>query len=405
MSKQINKINGPFNLVRMEGYVNNIHKVIYLFMDKHVDIDKQTDCNDPDNSINITEYLKKNFINIGSGNKTYDFFLETFPHILAYKPNELLHLSEPDFQRTYIENLWKFFYENIVFDPKSNKLSSLFKNVRLHYIDIRDVLYPVLLQTLEFAKINLKENHEYVPDMINTALKIILEFMIRIEEMLRTNNNDSLKKKQTISKLEYGNYGDFLQKPEILNEYLEHILYLINKLLNNFKHDNIKKLINDYVEYYLLFVWQKYIHDLSALYNKIKYLTPKDYQKFKDYLEKKLNKFQNKIRSYISNMVDLYFLRRFLDKDYITNAIVYTGAAHSVIYIYILHSIGFKITHCANCNIKDINELNMAVSKIKNFPFDNSIFDLLELFIKPNMNQYQYQYQCIDISNFPKNFI
>lgn len=57
----MNKINGPINVVRMEGEINNIHKVIYLFMDDHLDINKQTSCrgNDPKHSIDIQDFFKK----------------------------------------------------------------------------------------------------------------------------------------------------------------------------------------------------------------------------------------------------------------------------------------------------------------------------------------------------------
>ena len=37
--------------------------------------------------------------------------------------------------------------------------------------------------------------------------------------------------------------------------------------------------------------------------------------------------------SYFTRFTDLYFLRRFLDKDYITNGIIYCGAFHSAVYI------------------------------------------------------------------------
>ena len=37
-----------------------------------------------------------------------------------------------------------------------------------------------------------------------------------------------------------------------------------------------------------------------------------------------------------TNITDLFFLRRFLDKDYITKAITYTGAVHSINYINFL---------------------------------------------------------------------
>ena len=94
----------------------------------------------------------------------------------------------------------------------------------------------------------------------------------------------------------------------------------------------------------------------------------------------------------------MYFLRRFLDKDYVRNAIVYTGAAHSVSYIYILISIGFKITHVSKSKIKNMKKLNGAISKIKEFPSEQSIYELLVLFLPSKVKQ------CTDISNFPEDF-
>lgn len=67
------KIDGPINVVRMSGYVNNIKKVIYLFMEKHNKLENQTDCQD-DSSIDIINYLTQNFQNLNSGNTKVDFF-------------------------------------------------------------------------------------------------------------------------------------------------------------------------------------------------------------------------------------------------------------------------------------------------------------------------------------------
>ena len=44
LDKNIKKVNGPINVIRMEGRVNNIDKVIYIFMDVHYPVDSQTKC-------------------------------------------------------------------------------------------------------------------------------------------------------------------------------------------------------------------------------------------------------------------------------------------------------------------------------------------------------------------------
>lgn len=398
MPKEINKINGPINLVRMEGTINNIHKVIYIFMDKHIKVEDQTDCDDPENSVDVNEYFRISFQNLKNKNKTYDFYLEIFPRQLSFSNREMGYDVIPDSSRIYIDNVMKFFYDNIKFNRKTNKMSSLFENVRLHYIDIRDMLYFFLIDPLNFIEKNLEENHRCIKDMVETTISVMSEFLNNVVAILEKKNFDKVKKKQMITNPNY-EIISFLQDSGTRREYLEHFIYLLNKLLNSYKYDNVKKMINDYVYNYLLVEWKKYINDLSIFYDEIKDFTKDDYndKSLRDHLRKKFNIFFLIIFDYNARVVDLYFIRRFLDKDYVSNAIVYTGAAHSVSFIYILNSIGFKITHCANCRLS-IDKLNKAVPKIQDFLTEQSIFDLLGLFIRPNNKQ------CTDISNFPKDF-
>lgn len=121
-------------------------------------------------------------------------------------------------------------------------------------------------------------------------------------------------------------------------------------------------------------------------------------KEFRYILANELSRYRDRIFSYISRLVDLYFIRRFLDKNYITNAISYTGASHSVSFIYMLIKLGFKITHCANCTMTNIDKLNQTIDSIENFPTEKSLFELLDIFVKPDA------IQCTNISDFPKNF-
>ena len=56
-------VNGPINVIRLEGDVNGIHKVLYTFMDIHIDVSRQTKCADL-KSNDIMQYLIKNFEDI-----------------------------------------------------------------------------------------------------------------------------------------------------------------------------------------------------------------------------------------------------------------------------------------------------------------------------------------------------
>jgi hypothetical protein len=68
------QINGPINVVRLEGQIFNINKIIYIFFDHHSDLYIQTKCNDFI-SDDIVVYLNKEFSKIK--NKYIDFFMET----------------------------------------------------------------------------------------------------------------------------------------------------------------------------------------------------------------------------------------------------------------------------------------------------------------------------------------
>jgi len=93
-----------------------------------------------------------------------------------------------------------------------------------------------------------------------------------------------------------------------------------------------------------------------------------------------------------SVIVDTYFIRRFMDKDYITNGISYTGAAHSSMYVHILIKyFDFKITH-ASYSKYDPDTLN---KKIKAGELGYEFYS----YFLPKTSQ-----QCSDMSSFPKDF-
>jgi hypothetical protein len=77
-------IDGPVNVIRLEGKVDGINKVLYLFADIHNSLMNQTDCNQ-NRSTTLNKFLVNNFDNTTS-NKKYDFFLEINPdEIITHK--------------------------------------------------------------------------------------------------------------------------------------------------------------------------------------------------------------------------------------------------------------------------------------------------------------------------------
>jgi hypothetical protein len=91
--------------------------------------------------------------------------------------------------------------------------------------------------------------------------------------------------------------------------------------------------------------------------------------------------------------MDIYFLRRFLDKDYITNAIVYTGGWHSELYVSTLvKDFGFKVTHASYSKISDMEKLNDEIMNRKPLELSELFFPVIEN-------------QCSDLTDFPENFL
>jgi hypothetical protein len=96
-------------------------------------------------------------------------------------------------------------------------------------------------------------------------------------------------------------------------------------------------------------------------------------------------------------MMDIYILRRLLDKNYISTGILYCGMAHSANMINILvKDFNFKITHSSK-NI-DIDKINKDI-KTKNYKFEKELIGLLIDF-----DMSKKDIQCSDLSKFPKNF-
>lgn len=96
-------------------------------------------------------------------------------------------------------------------------------------------------------------------------------------------------------------------------------------------------------------------------------------------------------------IMDIYAIRRIIDKDYITNIVVYTGASHSMNYVYMLVKyFDFEITHSS---IKK-HTFNDLKKKIKLLKFDDVSFKskMYNIIIGDTFMQ------CSDLTIFPKKF-
>ena len=393
-------INGPINAVRLEGTIYGNKKIIYIYMDQHVNVLQQTECSELSNDFN-------NYINNEMGkitNRTIDFFLEigrTSIYNDIYK-----------YRNRYIDEIGKFFIKTIQIKEGKNIGTRYGPNIRFHWIDIRDYFKSQInlyLDTIISIIINIRCDMRIKIDTIeelhNTLLKLNekILFIINLFDKKITNMRGGTKPI---------NYEDDINKniinimTKINNKYTHpdlykklHIIYkiIIKSFMSIIEQiNNLLVIISDFILYIKKFMKDK--DHLNSL-NKTKdgHLTYGiDYINNIEVINTlyiKIIKLDDAITIAFSLLVDMFFLRRFLDKDYIKNAIVYTGIAHSIQYIYILiKEFDMTITHASYLKY----DINKTTNIIKNSTEINNTIN--ELFYPPKL------IQCTDITNFPENF-
>lgn len=396
------QISGPINIVRLEGNVNNVHKVIYLFMDDHIPVSKQTECKNIFSS-DVQKYFANSFYQLSKNNdRIYDFFLEIHPTKLLNQDKKHTK-AEP--KERYIDEMMKFFRKIFNYDKRKNKVivNKLFKNVRLHYLDVRSYykyeiqqeifnLVDISRQMLDYNEITTK-NIEDIIDILKLIKKQI-NYIIAI-----------------LSKKRFTPTESRIIKPDPRLIDTDAIEYLTNKLKKSYKHKNVQESMLKLIEKSVT-NFQQIIDEINRIidtfngilkkfrtaenrnlsYNLVfnRYDTHHMITKIIDTLQDLID---NKITEFFARFTDIYFLRRFLDKDYITNAIVYTGAYHSTTYIHTLvNSFDFKVTHASYSKIANMDKLNSKIKKMSALQIENIII--------PDANN-----QCSDMSGFPDNFL
>jgi hypothetical protein len=376
------KINGPINIVRIEGEINGIKKILYLYFDFHMDVTQQTKCEDY-LSDDVTKYIKKELLE--TSDKDIDFFME---HRMDTPGSNLIKYSK--FRDKYIEEMEKFFYQNF------RKEKSEFKNVRFHYADIRNSSILFSNRTID----NILFDYSCANYNVNNTTKMI---------NIYTDNKSYLH-----------SINDILSGKEIKldKKIIDDPIRKLIDISKKYKNTNIKEKIKELIDLFINDT-KELIKLLDLNINLIvehentcnKYFDENGFRKRTKDTETDTESYyyndDDKIASIKKNhnlifqkhmiihatIMDMYFLRRFCDKKYITHGIFYGGGAHCIRYInYLVKAFDFKITHASYTSEK-INKLNDILSE--------KIYDVDEL------NKYLYPpllIQCSDMSDFPKQF-
>ncbi|AYV76021.1 MAG: hypothetical protein Terrestrivirus4_69 [Terrestrivirus sp.] len=409
-------VNGPINAARLEGTVYGTKKVLYIFMDFHMNVMHQSQCDNID-SIDLNKYILKE-LKESDKNKTYDLFLE----ISGTTASQNLTQS---FRGRYIDEVMRFF--SIESNVESTQRA--LKNVRYHFIDIRD-----------FLKSNINDIFYNLTNTIKTCVcnehmtrsdyDFIMSSLYNLDSALHMTYDILFTSNETTSRIKPSKVANSKKrnversKMDILtNESKKNysiVQKFLNKIRSKYEHKDIPQKLDELFEkirsYFVeIFDSQERIIQLMKQaeiilsknpteLNKVTtgntemYIYGKDLSRIIDFMSK-LNILVYEMEMMTVHVyaliVDLFFLRRFLDKDYVQNGIVYAGIAHSMSYIYMLIKYyDFKITNVSY--LKEGETIESATKKIKDQTVSNPNID--ELFYPPSL------YQCSNLSDYPKNF-
>ena len=408
-------VSGPVNVIRLEGTVHGIKKVIYLFMDYHMNVDNQTQCENVF-SEDVQKYFTNSFYALNEGTKIYDFFVEIYPSELADTRYQR-GIVKRDHKDKYIEEVVKLFRKIFRYDTKTNKVSinRLFKNIRLHYLDVRDyykhTVHDRVSKMVGIARSFMKNDDIDINglDQIIRLMETMRNHLEFIVDILAGTPNKSQKKSSQV-KLIKENPSNALD--------VQALEYITNKIRHRYKYADVKKVMNSLIENTVdnfetvideldetIDLFNTYADEIEKTSNKLIKDANTSYmfnyglsaytirQMITDIVNKVESLVEEKFIEFFARFTDIYFLRRFLDKDYITNAIVYSGALHSSTYISILvKSFNFKITHASYTKISDMNKLTAEVKK-------RSLMEMQDLVLPVKFQQ------CSDMTHFPEEFL
>ena len=339
-------INGPANFAHLKGTINGITKNIYLFMDYHYPLDMQSRCESFD-SIDISQYLYKL---IKDTSIPLDFFIEI----------RMNHIKQPPTTKRdiYIKEVIEMFKHEFVFEKINDKdivkYSKSNPNVRLHYIDIRD--HFDIFYILDIIKYDITENLNLLikNDVNKQYIDKILDCLKIIKNMINTlvqNMDEIIFNNQNIHK-------KYTQK------------YYIDKIINKYEDNILKEKINEFIYNHFIRITKEISALIRMTYSYIKSYDSKNNEQIKE----KLQDINDLSVDLYSLFVDAYLLRRILDKKYINNCIVYTGAQHSANYMFFLIKYcDFTLINIHNSTEKNINKI---IDLIKN---NENVYDIYSL--------------------------
>jgi hypothetical protein len=396
-------VSGPVNVLRLEGHVGDVKKVVYLFFDHHLDhgdyINGQSECTDRQ-AIDFKRYIFENLENRTSDMPVIDIFLETFQYSVIARDN-----TNRSTKNKYLLRFRSYFYDLFKNRNDSKTINNVIDHIRVHYIDIRDYI-TVLHAANKLYPRQISVNDPILIPYLANRCKIRRQIIDLLEKTTYSYTKLSIPE----------NYVPYdVEIPldvaiDRLNNYFDKIKY-------RYKHDEVRNKLWRRFQYVLYMqydvIWKadkmiSFILDARATPNEKK-LSTSDltyYSGVTSHGEDNLILREKWIglqeldgeNGFASTadvwLMDLYTMRRLLDKDEITNVVIYTGGLHSTNYVKMLvRDFDFKITHASYTKERNMDKLNQDIKTSPEYMTEYLI----------NQSVYSMR-QCSDLTDFPEHF-
>lgn len=348
-------LNGPLNYIKLIN--KKTYQSIWLFMDFHKDIIHQNKCEEYE-AKDVYKFLNKKLLD---SNELIDFFLEI-------NPTDIKKENNPNENGIYIEETRKIFRKIY-----SNQKSSLKQNIRLHYIDIRDYafiheFYKIINSIFSLLKVSGLENIELIINKlidIKSTLEFINKLIFKIKENNLTFDHNNIKIDFINVKIESSENKNYSIYDIINTGFFQLLTTILLKYNDKRNKENITKYFNEnYLEnsIELIKFINKFVLKLNIISKRIKEQDDKqeinideiilnsklkdsrvyyginkyEYEEDYNFIFETIEKIEVIIAKLGCVFMDCFFLRRLIEKNYISKSIVYTGAYHSSVYIWFL---------------------------------------------------------------------
>lgn len=285
---------------------------------------------------------------------------------IPIKPNYKIDYNYNDIYLDKIRNVFQELYDK----------NPYYKYLKVHYIDIRffnNINEPFLYVRDIQGYINNKGlyDFQYIINTLEIINKLLNE-QINIIDKYYKDEKSNVDKENIVDVLfnkiitKYNNKENKIK----INKFFKVMCYERMKYII----DEITKFITDCNKYQKIFddnkdkIERKHMNSNKELYKQYLLLEGFDdtdeYNKIKDDVLITGEKIETLILDIGVYIMDCYFLRRLLDKDYIKNSIVYTGAFHNTDYLHFLvKNYDYKIVEYGTINDISSNELEKLIKK------------------------------------------